>query len=220
MKVGFIGLGTMGASMAANLQKAGYKLVVHDMQRQNAEPPPAGRRASGPTRPRPWPRPARSSSLSLPGPPEVEAVALGEDGLIDGMQEGLGLLRSLDQLADAGAQDRADLRREGPAHARCARQRRARRRQVRQARDLGRRRQGRVRQVQGACSTPSAIRRATSARSARARSPSSCTTAPAMPSRRRSPRCSRMGVKGGVEPLALWEAVRRAPSAAAAPSTG
>jgi len=27
MQVGFIGLGTMGASMAANLQKAGYKLV-------------------------------------------------------------------------------------------------------------------------------------------------------------------------------------------------
>ncbi|MFO0187422.1 MAG: NAD(P)-binding domain-containing protein, partial [Alphaproteobacteria bacterium] len=27
MKVGFIGLGTMGAFMAANLQKAGYQLV-------------------------------------------------------------------------------------------------------------------------------------------------------------------------------------------------
>ena len=38
MQVGFIGLGTMGASMAANLQKAGYKLVVHDVQRQNASP--------------------------------------------------------------------------------------------------------------------------------------------------------------------------------------
>ena len=36
MQVGFIGLGTMGASMAANLQKAGYKLVVHDLNRQAA----------------------------------------------------------------------------------------------------------------------------------------------------------------------------------------
>ena len=36
MQVGFIGLGIMGASMASNLQKAGYKLVVHDLQRQNA----------------------------------------------------------------------------------------------------------------------------------------------------------------------------------------
>ncbi len=34
--VGFIGLGTMGGKMAANLQKAGYKLVVHDLTRQAA----------------------------------------------------------------------------------------------------------------------------------------------------------------------------------------
>ena len=37
MKVGFIGLGTMGASMAANLQKAGYDVVVHDIRRAAAE---------------------------------------------------------------------------------------------------------------------------------------------------------------------------------------
>ena len=34
--VGFIGLGTMGSRMAENLQKAGYKLVVHDLHRQAA----------------------------------------------------------------------------------------------------------------------------------------------------------------------------------------
>ena len=34
--VGFIGLGIMGGRMAANLQKAGYKLVVHDLERQAA----------------------------------------------------------------------------------------------------------------------------------------------------------------------------------------
>jgi 3-hydroxyisobutyrate dehydrogenase-like beta-hydroxyacid dehydrogenase len=33
---GFVGLGMMGGRMAANLQKAGYKLVVHDLQRQAA----------------------------------------------------------------------------------------------------------------------------------------------------------------------------------------
>ncbi len=37
MKVGFIGLGTMGASMAANIQKGGYELVVHDIRRAAAE---------------------------------------------------------------------------------------------------------------------------------------------------------------------------------------
>jgi len=36
MQVGFIGLGTMGAGMAANLQKAGYKLVVHDIRQDSA----------------------------------------------------------------------------------------------------------------------------------------------------------------------------------------
>ena len=33
MKIGFIGLGTMGASMALNLRKAGYELVVNDVRR-------------------------------------------------------------------------------------------------------------------------------------------------------------------------------------------
>ena len=38
MKVGFIGLGTMGASMASNLQKAGYDLVVNDTRPDAAKP--------------------------------------------------------------------------------------------------------------------------------------------------------------------------------------
>ncbi len=31
MKIGFIGLGTMGRHMASNLIKAGHELVVHDV---------------------------------------------------------------------------------------------------------------------------------------------------------------------------------------------
>ena len=31
MKVGFIGLGTMGRHMASNLMKGGYQLVVNDV---------------------------------------------------------------------------------------------------------------------------------------------------------------------------------------------
>jgi 3-hydroxyisobutyrate dehydrogenase len=34
--VGFVGLGIMGGRMATNLQKAGYNLVVHDLQRRAA----------------------------------------------------------------------------------------------------------------------------------------------------------------------------------------
>ena len=38
MKVGFIGLGLMGRGMAANVQKAGYELVVHDLFKDAAKP--------------------------------------------------------------------------------------------------------------------------------------------------------------------------------------
>ena len=87
-KLGFIGLGTMGASLASNLQKAGYDLVVHDVGRQIAE----RHLADGAT----WaetPRALAEQSdvvlTSLPGPPEVEAVALdGEQGLAAGLRPG------------------------------------------------------------------------------------------------------------------------------------
>ena len=37
MKIGFIGTGIMGSRMAANLQKKGHELVVHNRTRQKAE---------------------------------------------------------------------------------------------------------------------------------------------------------------------------------------
>lgn len=85
-KVGFIGLGTMGASFATNLQTAGYDLIVHDQHRQVAE----RHIKAGAT----WadtPRAVAESSdvilTSLPGPAEVEAVAMDQtDGLIAGMR--------------------------------------------------------------------------------------------------------------------------------------
>jgi 3-hydroxyisobutyrate dehydrogenase-like beta-hydroxyacid dehydrogenase len=38
MKIGFIGLGIMGSRMAANLQKHGHSLIVHNRTRDKAEP--------------------------------------------------------------------------------------------------------------------------------------------------------------------------------------
>ena len=38
MKIGFIGLGTMGRHMASNLMKGGYELVVNDVRREAAAP--------------------------------------------------------------------------------------------------------------------------------------------------------------------------------------
>ena len=88
MKIGFIGLGTMGRHMAANLQKAGHELIVHDVRREAAEPHvKAGAR---------WvdsPRAVAEASevvfTSLPEPKDVEAVALDEKtGLLPGLTAG------------------------------------------------------------------------------------------------------------------------------------
>jgi 3-hydroxyisobutyrate dehydrogenase len=38
MRVGFIGLGTMGASMALNVREAGYDIVVNDIRREAGAP--------------------------------------------------------------------------------------------------------------------------------------------------------------------------------------
>jgi 3-hydroxyisobutyrate dehydrogenase len=87
MQVGFIGLGTMGAHMARNLQKAGAKLVVHDARRAAAEPHLAAGAIWAGT-PRQMAEAAEVVFTSLPGPPEVEAVALGADGLLPAMRKG------------------------------------------------------------------------------------------------------------------------------------
>jgi 3-hydroxyisobutyrate dehydrogenase len=87
MKVGFIGLGTMGASMALNLRAAGYDIVVNDIRRDAGAP----HLQTGAT----WGDSARMIAeaadvvfTSLPGPREVEDVALGENGLLAGMRRG------------------------------------------------------------------------------------------------------------------------------------
>src|SRR6059058_2199194 len=85
--VGFVGLGTMGGRMAANLQKAGYKLVVHDLHRQTASHHLADG-AVWAASPAALARQADVIFSSLPEPSDVEAVALGPDGLIAGIKPG------------------------------------------------------------------------------------------------------------------------------------
>lgn len=91
MKVGFIGLGTMGASMAANLQayltRSNHGLVVYDVNRRASERHIAAG-ATWADSPRELAEQCDVVFASLPGPPEVEAVALGKDGLIHGMKKG------------------------------------------------------------------------------------------------------------------------------------
>ena len=87
MKVGFIGLGTMGASMALHVRSAGHELVVNDLRCEAA----AAHLEAGAV----WADSARKVAeacdlvfTSLPGPREVESVALAEDGLLAGMRRG------------------------------------------------------------------------------------------------------------------------------------
>lgn len=87
MKVGFIGLGTMGSSMALNVLKGGHELVVHDINREAVGLHLEAGAAWADT---PQQVMERSEVVftSLPGPPEVQAVALGEHGLIHGVRPG------------------------------------------------------------------------------------------------------------------------------------
>jgi 3-hydroxyisobutyrate dehydrogenase len=77
----------MGRHMAANLQAAGHSLQVHDARRDAAAPLLAGGAlwADGPAQAA---RGAQVVFTSLPGPAEVEAVALGDGGLSGAMQAG------------------------------------------------------------------------------------------------------------------------------------
>jgi len=84
MKVGFIGIGTMGASMALNVRAKGYDLIVNDIRREAAAP----LLKAGAT----WADSARKVAdaadvvfTSLPGPKEVEAVS---EALLAGMRNG------------------------------------------------------------------------------------------------------------------------------------
>lgn len=84
MKVGFVGLGHMGAPMSSNILAAGHDLVVHDLRREAA----AGLVADGAA----WAASPRAAGAGrevvitmLPTPHQVEQVLLGPDGLLDAL---------------------------------------------------------------------------------------------------------------------------------------
>jgi 3-hydroxyisobutyrate dehydrogenase len=85
--IGFIGLGTIGGVIAKNIQKAGYSMCIHDVRLAAVKPLVDGgaRYATSPA------EVARECGIvftSLPGPLEVEQVALGPNGLVHGLHDG------------------------------------------------------------------------------------------------------------------------------------
>lgn len=87
MKIGFIGLGAMGRPMALNLHRAGHELRVHDVRAESA----AELVAEGAIWASSAAEIARASDVvftCLPGPAEVDAIALDKDGLLASMRKG------------------------------------------------------------------------------------------------------------------------------------
>ncbi|WKB55023.1 2-hydroxy-3-oxopropionate reductase [Eleftheria terrae] len=85
-KIGFIGLGIMGAPMAAHLQRGGYKLFLHD--RGN---PPAALVEGGATVCTNAAEVAKRADiviLMVPDTPHVEDVLFGEHGVARGLSGG------------------------------------------------------------------------------------------------------------------------------------
>jgi 3-hydroxyisobutyrate dehydrogenase-like beta-hydroxyacid dehydrogenase len=87
MNVGFIGLGVMGSSMAKNLLKKGHSLTVLDVNAASMQPLVDAGAAAAAT---PRDVAARSEVVitMLPDAPDVERVALGKDGVVEGLKPG------------------------------------------------------------------------------------------------------------------------------------
>ena len=85
-KVGFIGLGIMGAPMAGHLQAGGHQLFVHDVKA-----PPADLIGGGATACASGAEVAKNADIIItmvPDTPHVEAVLFGENGVAAGLSQG------------------------------------------------------------------------------------------------------------------------------------
>lgn len=86
-RLAFIGLGVMGAAMAANLIKAGFAVTVHNRTREKATAlEQAG--ATWAESPAEAARGAACVALCLPDTPDVEAVLFGPGGVAEGVSPG------------------------------------------------------------------------------------------------------------------------------------
>jgi 2-hydroxy-3-oxopropionate reductase len=87
MKIGFIGLGIMGKPMAKNLMKAGYSLIVYDINKEPVkELMSLG--AEGGSSPKDVAERTDIIITMLPDSPQVKDVILGENGVLEGARRG------------------------------------------------------------------------------------------------------------------------------------
>jgi 2-hydroxy-3-oxopropionate reductase len=88
LRVGYIGLGIMGKSMARNALKAGFSLVVHNRSRAAVDEL-VGEGAVAASSPAEVAAQVDVVFTNLPDSPDVERVALGEHGVMEGAAPGL-----------------------------------------------------------------------------------------------------------------------------------
>jgi len=89
VRVGFIGLGIMGSRMAANLRRAGHDLVVFNRTRATADAWAQEHGATVAGTPAEAAAEAEVVITMVVDGPQVEAVLLGEDGVVHGAPAGL-----------------------------------------------------------------------------------------------------------------------------------
>src|SRR3990172_9540588 len=86
--IGYIGLGLMGRSIARNILKAGFPVIVHNRTRQAVDEL-AGEGAIPAVSPKDVAEKADVVFTNLPDSPDVEQVVLGLGGIIEAAREGL-----------------------------------------------------------------------------------------------------------------------------------
>lgn len=88
LRLGYIGLGLMGKSIAHNLLRAGFPVTVHNRSR-----PPVDELVAAGARAASSPKEVAEASdvvlTSLPDSPDVEQVVLGPNGVIEGARPGM-----------------------------------------------------------------------------------------------------------------------------------
>lgn len=88
LRVGYIGLGIMGKAMARNILKAGFPLVVHNRSRRAVDEL-VSEGAEAAFSPAEVAEKVHVVFTNLPDSPDVEQVALGQNGVIAGAHSGL-----------------------------------------------------------------------------------------------------------------------------------
>jgi len=88
LKVGYIGLGLMGKSIARNILKAGFPLIVHNRSRTSVDELVA-EGATAANSPKEVAKQVDVVFTNLPDTPDVEKVVLGENGILAGAHDNL-----------------------------------------------------------------------------------------------------------------------------------